>query len=115
VAVLPLSANGLSTTWQYDSLGRKTLESRADGTTTKVHYQWVENEPQDILYENGSPNILYQVTTTTSGSSPKTTYFDAFNRTIREQHTGFDVVLLPSTIPLPVVVLLVLLPKRSYS
>jgi YD repeat-containing protein len=29
--------NGLSTTWQYDSLGRKTLESRADGTTTKVH------------------------------------------------------------------------------
>ncbi|CAB5494817.1 hypothetical protein AZO1586R_130, partial [Bathymodiolus azoricus thioautotrophic gill symbiont] len=82
--------NGLSTTWKYDSLGRKTLERRADGTTTKVHYQWVENEPQDILYENGSPNSLYknepqnslyQVTTTTSGSSPKTTYFDAFNRT----------------------------------
>jgi hypothetical protein len=68
------------------------IESRADGTTTKVHYQRVEDEdkPQDILYENGSPNILYQVTTTTSGSSPKTTYFDAFNRTIREQHTGFD-------------------------
>ncbi|VVH56723.1 hypothetical protein BAZOLSSOX_1982, partial [uncultured Gammaproteobacteria bacterium] len=91
--------NGLSTTWKYDSLGRKTLERRADGTTTKVHYQWVENEPQDILYENGSPNSLYknepqnslyQVTTTTSGSSPKTTYFDAFNRTLREQHTGFD-------------------------
>jgi predicted nucleic acid-binding OB-fold protein len=24
------------------------------------------------------------------GSSPKITYFDAFNRKIKEQHTGFD-------------------------
>jgi hypothetical protein len=102
------------------------------------------------------------VTTTTSGSSPKITYFDAFNRKTKEQHTGFDgrkiisdihyddlgrvkqaslpyfvlvsecpralVVLtgnLPSveystdvlllTMPLPVIVLLVLLPKLSYS
>jgi hypothetical protein len=30
------------------------------------------------------------VTTTTSGSSPKITYFDAFNRKTKEQHTGFD-------------------------
>jgi hypothetical protein len=30
------------------------------------------------------------VTTTTSGSSPKVTYFDAFNRKTKEQHTGFD-------------------------
>jgi hypothetical protein len=34
--------------------------------------------------------IVYKVTTTTSGSSPKITYFDAFNRKIKEQHTGFD-------------------------
>jgi hypothetical protein len=102
VAVLPLSAGlvvlvslPMASYWVVT----KTLERRADDTTTKVHYQWVENEPQDILYENGSPNSLYknepqnslyQVTTTTSGSSPKTTYFDAFNRTLREQHTGFD-------------------------
>jgi hypothetical protein len=33
------------------------------------------------LYKNEPQNSLYQVTTTTSGSSPKTTYFDAFNRT----------------------------------
>ncbi|VVM18647.1 hypothetical protein BSPWISOXPB_7900 [uncultured Gammaproteobacteria bacterium] len=30
------------------------------------------------------------MTTTTSGSSPKVTYFDAFNRKTKEQHTGFD-------------------------
>jgi hypothetical protein len=33
---------------------------------------------------------VYKVTTTTSGSSPKITYFDAFNRKTKEQHTGFD-------------------------
>jgi hypothetical protein len=40
-----------------------------DGTTTKVHYQWVENEPQDILYENGSPNSLF-TTSLNSYSDP---------------------------------------------
>ncbi|CAC9628195.1 hypothetical protein [uncultured Gammaproteobacteria bacterium] len=73
--------NNLTTTWQYDTLGRKKLETRADSTTTSTHYQWAEDE---------SPNSLYKITTTTSGSSPKTTYFDAFNRKVREQHTGFD-------------------------
>ncbi len=73
--------NNLTTTWQYDTLGRKKLETRADTTTTSTHYQWAEDE---------SPNSLYKITTTTSGSSPKTTYFDAFNRKIRERHTGFD-------------------------
>ncbi len=73
--------NNLTTTWQYDTLGRKKLETRADSTTTSTNYQWAEDE---------SPNSLYKITTTTSGSSPKTTYFDAFNRKVREQHTGFD-------------------------
>jgi hypothetical protein len=74
-----------------------TLERRADGTTTKVHYQWVENEPQDILYENGSPNSLVVLI----GNLPSAEYL--------------MVVLLPSTIPLPVVVLLVLLPSQEVS
>ncbi|CAB5499092.1 hypothetical protein THERMOT_975, partial [Bathymodiolus thermophilus thioautotrophic gill symbiont] len=73
--------NGLTTTWQYDALGRTKLETRADATTTSTHYQWAEDD---------LPNSLYKVITTTSGSSPKTTYFDAFNRKVREQHTSFD-------------------------
>ncbi len=73
--------NSLTTTWQYDALGRKKLETRADDTTTSTNYQWAEDE---------SPNSLYKTTTTTSGSNPKTTYFDAFNHKVREQHTGFD-------------------------
>jgi hypothetical protein len=73
--------NSLTTTWQYDTLGRKKLEIRANGTITSTNYQWAEDE---------SPNSLYKTTTTTSGSNPKTTYFDAFNHKVREQHTGFD-------------------------
>jgi hypothetical protein len=30
------------------------------------------------------------MTTTTSGSSPKITYFNALNQKVKEQHTGFD-------------------------
>src|SRR4029077_8231063 len=30
--------NGLTTTWQYDTFGRKTLEVRADGTQTALSY-----------------------------------------------------------------------------
>jgi RHS repeat-associated protein len=33
-----IDPNALETTWTYDSLGRKTLERRADGTATKWNY-----------------------------------------------------------------------------
>jgi hypothetical protein len=70
------------------------------------------------------------MTTTTSGASPEITYFNALNQKVKEQHTGFDGRKIISdtyyddlgrikqafllTIPLPVIVLLVLLPKLSY-
>ena len=34
--------NVLTTTWQYDSLGRKTLETRASGNQTTISYAWCE-------------------------------------------------------------------------
>jgi YD repeat-containing protein len=45
--------NSLTTTWQYDTLGRKKLEIRANGTITSTNYQWAEDE---------SPNSLYKIT-----------------------------------------------------
>ncbi|SMN00333.1 Rhs family protein [uncultured Candidatus Thioglobus sp.] len=73
--------NGLTTRWEYDALGRTTKETRVDDTNTTTTYNWAIDD---------SPNSIYKITTTSSGSSPKTTYFDAFNRKVREQHTGFD-------------------------
>jgi YD repeat-containing protein len=32
--------NGLTTTWEYDALGRQAKEARADGTTTTTNYEW---------------------------------------------------------------------------
>ncbi|VVM23422.1 hypothetical protein BSPWISOXPB_8813 [uncultured Gammaproteobacteria bacterium] len=77
--------NGLTTTWEYDALGRQAKETRADGTTTTTNYEWWKTDANQ-----SDAGIVYKVTTTTSGSSPKVTYFDAFNRKTKEQHTGFD-------------------------
>ncbi|VVH60065.1 Rhs family protein, partial [uncultured Gammaproteobacteria bacterium] len=77
--------NGLTTTWEYDALGRQAKETRADGTTTTTNYEWWKTDANQ-----SDAGIVYKVTTTTSGSSPKITYFDAFNRKTKEQHTGFD-------------------------
>jgi YD repeat-containing protein len=35
-----ISPNGLTTTWEYDALGRQAKETRADGTTTTTNYEW---------------------------------------------------------------------------
>ena len=88
--------NGLTTTWQYDSLGRKTRETRADGTYTTWTYgmcaapgaacpgpigaatlSWVAVEQG--YASNGSPS-----------SSQKRQYHDVLGRVVRVQTTGFD-------------------------
>jgi hypothetical protein len=48
-----------------------------------VDYEWWKTDANQ-----SDAGIVYKVTTTTSGSSPKVTYFDAFNRKTKEQHTG---------------------------
>ncbi|HEX7687725.1 MAG TPA: RHS repeat-associated core domain-containing protein [Burkholderiaceae bacterium] len=39
--------NGLTTTWAYDLLGRKTLETRADGTRTVTAYCYIASRVAD--------------------------------------------------------------------
>jgi len=69
--------NGLTTSWNYDSFGRKTLETRADGTTTGWNY---------VLYNQSWPYmghtwLAYYVVTTESGNAkPAYTYYDNLNR-----------------------------------
>jgi RHS repeat-associated protein len=87
--------NGLTTTWTYDSLGRKTLETRADGNKTKFEYLYCAG------YNGGSASCVslarYLVVTTPLAADGTTqngpwgkTYYDALGREIRAETQGFD-------------------------
>ncbi|MFA6062909.1 MAG: RHS repeat-associated core domain-containing protein [Gallionella sp.] len=69
--------NGLTTSWTYDTFGRKTLETRADGTTSSWLY---------ALGGSGyaaQSNISYYVQTTQSGiTQPSYRYYDTLNRKV---------------------------------
>jgi RHS repeat-associated protein len=97
--------NGLTTSWGYDSFGRKTIEQRADGTST----QWAYKLCTDA--SSGLPNVpaascpapiasavaqwvaieqSYQANSTTPNGHPKYQYYDTLDRVIRIQTKGFD-------------------------
>ncbi len=66
--------NGLKTTWTYDGMGRKTLETRADGTWSKWEHLWYGTADIKSRY-------LYSVKETQSGTSYNTsTYYDSLGR-----------------------------------
>ena len=77
--------NGLTTTLEYDSLGRKIKETRADGTQITITYAWCEPACPTI----GGVTAKYKITTQASGSAPATIYADAHRREIRKQLIGF--------------------------
>ncbi|MHB8474099.1 MAG: RHS repeat domain-containing protein, partial [Gammaproteobacteria bacterium] len=79
--------NNLSTNWQYDSFGRKILETRADGTST----QWAYG----LCNKGNCPaNVKYSVTQTpfsappAMGLAPTTVYYDILDREVRTQTIG---------------------------
>jgi len=75
-------ANGLSTSWEYDSFGRKTKETRADGTITNTTYRWVSGAPAQAKYLPGAfvPVAKYHVETESTGAPPTLAFHDAFGR-----------------------------------
>ncbi|MCP3962151.1 MAG: hypothetical protein GY719_30275 [bacterium] len=74
--------NGLTTIWEYDHLGRQTLESRPDGT---------ESRNLTLKADAASPaGATYFVRTDSSGASPNIVYYDLLNRPIRSESSGFD-------------------------
>lgn len=66
--------NGLTTSWEYDSFGRKIKETRADATVTVVRYKWAGV---------GAPlGSKYLIETETTGSAPSAVFYDSFGRPI---------------------------------
>ena len=82
--------NGLTTSWQYDSLGRKTLETRADGNTTSITRGWVGVSSSEAdLHAPSAVSAYYYVKTETSGSPATYKYYDKLGRVVRKMHRGF--------------------------
>jgi len=78
--------NHLTTTWAYDTFGRKTAEARADGTTT----HWTYILGTCTLASAVSTGSAWCTVTTQSGTvNPAYTYFDTLNRTILTSHRNF--------------------------
>lgn len=75
--------NGLATNWTYDGFGRKTSETRSDGTVTTWAYAMCSG-CGDLV------NASYTITTTTTGAPASVVYYDGLDRPIREQSVGFD-------------------------
>jgi len=65
--------NGLITEWQYDSLGRETLEKRPEGSQTTV----------TLSREKVGETWLSSQRTTTTGGDDDETIFDSLGRPIR--------------------------------
>jgi YD repeat-containing protein len=83
--------NQLQTQWTYDRFGRKTLESRADGTKTN----WFYERCADLAAGSCPPpptgqTVQYRVRVTASGAPDTSTYYDSLNRPVRTETQGFD-------------------------
>jgi RHS repeat-associated protein len=86
--------NSLTTTWSYDSLGRKSLETRADGTKTEWTYAFCNGVNGGTA---SCPTYGKYLATTTpkdaagsaNGAITKV-YYDALNREIRTETEGFS-------------------------
>jgi RHS repeat-associated protein len=91
-----IGPNNLATSWQYDSFGRKTQETRADNTKTTWSYLLCTDTGANCPGAIGgvSPvwvSVEQSYTTTLGTNAPeKRQYFDGFDRVIRVQTQGFD-------------------------
>lgn len=80
--------NNLTTTWQYDGFGRKTQETRADGTRSIWTYDACDAAcPADAVYR-----IVSQVVDSgdLQAAPASVAYYDRLNRTVRSAVQGLD-------------------------
>jgi len=88
--------NGVSSSWQYDSLGRKTRELRADGTSTSFEYLYCSGtangiEPCPVASaKHFTRTTNYAVDGVTVLGGIETLYFDVFDREVRRTGQGID-------------------------
>jgi len=80
--------NGLITNWGYDGFGRQISESRADGTSTTTAFYACPG----ATCPSGTPpsNAKYAVTTTLSGATPVTVFYDMLARAVQRTKLGFN-------------------------
>ena len=88
--------NGLSTTWAYDSFGRKVRENRSDGTYTTWAYKLCTDSAANCPGPIGGASplwVLIQQSHAANGAArgPETRqYHDTLNRVLRVQTQGWD-------------------------
>jgi len=74
--------NGLTTTWTYDSFGRKLSETRADGTSSQQAY---------ALCDASCPtNGKYTITASQAGAPTSKTTYDMYGRAIQNDTQSLD-------------------------
>uniref|UniRef100_UPI003AF7BC2B FG-GAP-like repeat-containing protein n=1 Tax=Thiolapillus sp. TaxID=2017437 RepID=UPI003AF7BC2B len=74
--------NGLTTTWTPDALGRLQREDRADGTHTRITYEWGNTDCPT--------GTVYRILTTATGQPASYRCYDKKGRVIGEAIQGFD-------------------------
>ncbi len=77
--------NGLTTTWEYDAIGRPVKETRPDGTVTRSFYRRVTGSTV-----GAPPRAVHYVRVQSSGGAPKTVWYDLLDREIRADGIAFD-------------------------
>jgi len=92
--------NNLTTSWQYDDLGRKVLETRADNSKTKWEYLYCAGFNGGTVNCPGIPgatDVVWLVRTTPLAADGSTvtgpiskTYYDSLDRPIRSETQGYD-------------------------
>ena len=78
--------NGITTSWQYDGFGRKTKETRADGTETTIARHFASDGQCGNLASHAYTCAVSQ----TTGSQPIIVQQDTLGREVRKIVSGFD-------------------------
>lgn len=77
--------NGLTTSWEYDAIGRPVKETRPDGTVTRSFYRRVTGSTG-----GAPPRAVHYVRVQSSGSAPKTVWYDLLDREVKTDGIAFD-------------------------
>lgn len=104
--------NGLTTTWQYDTFGRKTLEVRPDGNRTATSFVMCTTSscptlPAGLTLAQLPANVQFYVEVTPENSSGSQngpvgiTFYDGLSRVIATDVEGFDSTASGCTAPAP--------------
>ncbi|CAN7239877.1 RHS repeat domain-containing protein [Polaromonas sp. LjRoot131] len=88
--------NSLATQWEYDGFGRKSKETRSDGTYTSWSYKLCTDAGISCPGPIGGATIVWvaieqSYAANAAVSAPeKRSYYDTLNRVVRSQTAGFD-------------------------